>query len=120
MDIEAFLGRRAGAARNSTLRQAGFTRSSIDKALASGRIVRLRRGIYSLPQEAGVLGTALQYNALLTCLSAAPTYGLWTVQKPEALHLSPGTRGPRLAQLPTGGVHIHATAGCRSPDWRTC
>jgi very-short-patch-repair endonuclease len=90
MDIVAFLGRRAGVARNSTLRQAGFSRTSIDKALASGRIVRLRRGIYSLPREAGVLGMALQYNALLTCLSAAPTYGLWTLQNPDALHLSPG------------------------------
>jgi Transcriptional regulator, AbiEi antitoxin len=99
MDIEVFLGRRAGVARNSTLRHAGFSRSSIAKAQASGRIVRLRRGIYSLPGEAGVLGMALQHNALLTCLSAAPTYGLWTLNKAAEIHLSPGHR-----RTPTGAL----------------
>jgi very-short-patch-repair endonuclease len=92
MDIETFLGQRAGIVRTSKLRQAGFPRSSIVKALASGRIVRLRRGIYSLPSEAGVLGMALQHNALVTCLSAAPLYGLWTLKKAEKPHLSPGHR----------------------------
>lgn len=90
MDIEAFLDNRGGAARSSSLRQAGFSRSNIDKALRSGSVVRVRRGIYSLPGEADVLGVALQHNALLTCLSAAPMYGLWTLHRATALHLSPG------------------------------
>lgn len=90
MDLETFLGRRAGVARTSKLRHAGFSRSSIEKAVASGRIVRLRRGLYSLPREADVLGMALQHNALVTCLSAAPLYGLWTISKAAGPHLSPG------------------------------
>ncbi|MHA7291901.1 type IV toxin-antitoxin system AbiEi family antitoxin domain-containing protein [Arthrobacter sp. MDT3-24] len=90
MDIETFLGARAGVARASTLREAGFSRTSLDKALAAGRIVRIRRGIYSMPREAGVFGLALQHNALLTCLSAAPTYRLWTIHDAGPVHLSPG------------------------------
>lgn len=124
MDLETFLSRRAGVARTSKLRRAGFSRNSIEKAVASGRIVRLRRGVYSLSREAGVLGMALQYNALVTCLSAAPIYGLWTLNKAGAPHLSSGhkktppgtfTHGrcshPRHPWLPIAGladVLIHA------------
>lgn len=33
---------------------------------------------------------ALEHNALVTCLSAAPVYGLWTVSKAQKPHLSLG------------------------------
>jgi very-short-patch-repair endonuclease len=90
MEIETFLGTRAGVARTSALYGAGFTRTSVDKAVAAGRIVRMRRGVYGLPRDAGVFGLPLHHNALLTCLSAAPTYGLWTLHEACALHLSSG------------------------------
>lgn len=90
MDIESFLRARAGVARTSSFRRAGCTRASLDKALAAGRIVRIRRGIYSLPREAGAYGLALDHNALLTCVSAAASYRLWTLHEPGAVHLSPG------------------------------
>jgi hypothetical protein len=63
MDIENFLRARAGVTKASALRAAGFTHTARDKALAAGRIVRVRRGIYSLPREAGVCGVALNHNA---------------------------------------------------------
>jgi very-short-patch-repair endonuclease len=88
VDIETYLSPR-GAARASTLYRAGFSRAYLDKALAAGRVVRIRRGIYSLPREASLLSLALQHNALLTCLSAAPTYGLWRLHD-AGVHLSPG------------------------------
>jgi very-short-patch-repair endonuclease len=97
MTIETFLGMRAGVARTSTLRGAGFSRTSLHKAVAAGRIVRIRRGVYGLPGQAGALGLALQHNALLTCLSAAPTYKLWTLHDSNSLHLSPGHK-----QTPAG------------------
>lgn len=90
MDIETYLRGRGGAARTAHLRRLGHSRTSVDKALGAGRIVRVRRGVYSLPGEASVLGLALQHNALLTCLSAAPFYGLWTVQGAAVPHLAPG------------------------------
>ncbi|WP_255771611.1 type IV toxin-antitoxin system AbiEi family antitoxin domain-containing protein [Pseudarthrobacter sulfonivorans] len=72
MDIETFLRQRAGVARTSGLRRAGLSRARIDQELTAGRIVRIRRGVYGLPREAGALGLALQHNALITCVSAAP------------------------------------------------
>jgi very-short-patch-repair endonuclease len=124
MDIETFLRARSGVTKASALRAAGFTHTARDKALAEGRIVRIRRGIYSLPAEAGAVGMALNHNALLTCLSAAPTYALWTVLDAGTVHLSPsykrtppGTLAhgrcvhPRHPWLPVAGladVLIHA------------
>ncbi|MBT2536917.1 DUF559 domain-containing protein [Arthrobacter sp. ISL-69] len=124
MDIETFLRTRSGVTKASALRAAGFKHTARDKALAAGRIVRIRRGVYSLPKEAGAFGLALRHNALLTCLSAAPTYALWTVLDAGPVHLSPGQKStppgtlahgrcphPRHPWLPVAGladVLIHA------------
>ncbi|MEE9094807.1 type IV toxin-antitoxin system AbiEi family antitoxin domain-containing protein [Pseudarthrobacter phenanthrenivorans] len=90
MDIEAFLRYRGGTARTASLRKAGFPRSRLDRALADGRIVRVRRGVYGLPHQTGEVRLALEHNALLTCASAAPVYQLWTLQKAALVHLTPG------------------------------
>jgi very-short-patch-repair endonuclease len=111
MDIETFLRQRAGVARTSTLSRAGFSRTRIETALRDGRIVRVRRGIHSLPAEAGVLSLALQHNALLTCLSAAPTYRLWTLQDPGSAHLSPGHK-----KAPPGAL-THGRCGHPPHPW---
>ncbi|MDE8666975.1 DUF559 domain-containing protein [Pseudarthrobacter sp. H3Y2-7] len=124
MNMETFLGLRAGVTRTSTLRGAGFSRAHLNKAVSAGRIVRIRRGVYGLPREGGALGLALQHNALLTCLSAAPTYRLWTLNDTTSVHLSPGHKRapagtvahgrcphPRHPWLPVAGlvdVLIHA------------
>lgn len=122
MDIQDFLNRRGGAARTSTLLSAGFSRSSIDAALKGGRMRRLRRGLYGLPGEMGQPANAMHTNALLTCLSAAPAYGLWTVRPASGLHLSAGhkavagirhgpCRHPAHPYLPVAGladVLLHA------------
>jgi hypothetical protein len=80
-----------GEARRALRRSTGpDSRGRLDKALAAGRIVRVRRGLYCVPNEAGVLGLALQHNALVTCLSAAPVYQLWTLEKAGLVHLSAG------------------------------
>jgi hypothetical protein len=111
MEIETFLGERAGVARASTLRGAGFSRTDLDKALAAGRVVRIRRGIYSTPREAGAFGMALQHNALLTCLSAAPTYRLWTLHEASSVHLSPGHK----AAPP--GMRVHGRCPHPAHPW---
>lgn len=90
MDLQTFLRQRGGAARTAALHRAGFPRSCVAKALGAGQIVRIRRGVYALPQVAGMLSLALQHNALLTCISAAPAYQLWSLEKASTVHLSPG------------------------------
>jgi very-short-patch-repair endonuclease len=108
MEIETFLDARAGAARASALFAAGFTRTSVGKAVAAGRIVRIRRGVYSRPREADLFGLALHHNALLTCLSAAPIYRLWTLNEAGPLHLSPGHKATPPGMLAHGRC-LHAT-----------
>lgn len=110
MDIESFLSPR-GAARTSALHGAGFSRAYLNKALAAGRIVRIRRGIYGMPREAGTLGLALQHSALLTCLSAAPTYRLWTLYEAGSVHLSPGHK-----KTPPGTL-AHGRCGHPAHRW---
>lgn len=86
MDIIDFLQRHGGVARASQLRQAGFGRPSIADAVAMGLALKLTRGVYSLPGP-NQLGEALANGGLLTCVSAAPFYQLWTLHEARGLHL---------------------------------
>lgn len=86
MDISEFLQQRGGVARASQLRQAGFSRSAIADAVSVGVTARLSRGVYSLP-GVNELGEAVANGGILTCLSAAPFYQLWTLREAKALHL---------------------------------
>jgi very-short-patch-repair endonuclease len=78
-----------------------------------------------LPQVSSLYRAARQAGGLLTCLSAAPSYGLWTLEQPRRLHLCAGHRPappgsaahgrckyPRHPFLPVAGladVLIHAS-----------
>lgn len=104
MEIEDFLRDRGGVARTASLRKVGIFRTRVDKALMAGRIIRVRRGVYALPNDGGVLGLALKHNAHLTCLSAAPLYQLWTLQKPTVVHLSPGHKSTVPGTLAHGRI----------------
>jgi very-short-patch-repair endonuclease len=124
MDIASFLASRGGPASSADLGRAGFTRYRIAQAVAEGVIVRIRRGHYVLARESSAVRTAREAGGLLTCLSAAPAYRLWTLVPASELHLSvghrktpPGTvahgrcRHSRHAWLPVAGladVLIHA------------
>ncbi|WP_251046535.1 hypothetical protein [Arthrobacter sp. ISL-85] len=87
MDICDYLARHGGAARSLELQKAGFTRTKVSEAVALGLVMRIRRGVYSLPGDKRVAG-ALAAGGRLTCLSAAPVYQLWTLKEPAALHIS--------------------------------
>jgi very-short-patch-repair endonuclease len=70
-------------------------------------MVRIRRGHYGLPQDSGVYRAARELNGLLTCRSAAPGYGLWTLVPAQSMHLCLGHRA-----APPGAV---AHGRCRHP-----
>ena len=123
MDICDFVTRHGGAVRGAQLKKAGFTRTTINQAVALGLLFRARRGIYVIPAP-GALSTALAAGGRLTCLSAAPVYRLWTLNSSEVVHVcrshpacSPGLkdhgrpRHPLHAWLPVVGladVLLHA------------
>ncbi|WP_258803025.1 type IV toxin-antitoxin system AbiEi family antitoxin domain-containing protein [Pseudarthrobacter sp. NS4] len=87
MDISDYLQRRGGVARTSQLERAGFGRAAVNKAVAEGNIVRSSRGVYGIPSGVNPLLQAVKHGGLLTCLSAAPAYTLWTLKDAAALHI---------------------------------
>lgn len=124
MEIADFLQRQGGVARTGELERAGFSRAAIARAVNQGRVAKLRRGAFSLPMT-HPLQEAVRHHGLLTCLSAAPAYELWTLRPASTLHLcrhhpsrTPGViehgrpAHPRHPWLPVAGladVLLHST-----------
>ena len=98
------------------LEGSGFSRAAIREAIGRGLVVRLSRGVYSIPSS-NRLGEALANGGLLTCVSAAPIHDLWTLNEARSLHLcrshpvrTPGVtehgrpKHPKHAWLPVAGL----------------
>lgn len=107
MNLPTFLASRGGTASADGLARAGFSRSQLNRALAEGTVIRVRRGHYGLVQDASAYRAARELGAKLTCVSAAPSYGLWTLVPAQRLHLCAGHRA-----APRGSV---AHGRCRHP-----
>lgn len=107
MNVANFLAARGGTASTADLARAGFSRSQLNRALAEGTIMRILRGHYGTPQDASAHRAARELGAKLTCVSAAPSYGLWTLVPAQCLHLCVGHRA-----TPPGSV---AHGRCRHP-----
>lgn len=88
MQLSDFLSRQGGVARLAHLRGAGFTRGEIDKAVGAGLVLQPRHGVYRLPGANVDFAQAYNANAALTCISAAPHYGLWALKEPDGAHLA--------------------------------
>nr|WP_223943524.1 type IV toxin-antitoxin system AbiEi family antitoxin domain-containing protein [Arthrobacter sp. StoSoilB20] len=102
MDLPQFLRSRHGVARTADLKRAGFSERTLASALSSGSITKLQRGVYVTQGADSDVVAAFRANGRLTCVSAARFHGLWTLRKPEALHLSCGNG------LPKPGIVDHA------------
>lgn len=105
MQPSDFLSRQGGVARLAHLRGAGFTRGEIDKAVNAGLVLQPRHGVYRLPAANADFAQAYDVNAALTCISAAPHYGLWALKEPDRAHLAASHR-----RLPRG-VSAHRFNG---------
>jgi very-short-patch-repair endonuclease len=105
MDISSYLRQRGGGASTSELRRAGFGRTGVDSSLAAGAVTRVRRGLYVLNEDSQYRA-AREHNGLLTCLSAATSYQLWTLNAAQTLHLSIGHR-PNLQGVVIHRRHCH-------------
>ncbi|MCG2624971.1 hypothetical protein LVY72_24080 [Arthrobacter sp. I2-34] len=79
--------RLGGTARVSDLLAAGTTDRVLAKAVDSGLLVRIKRGLVALPDADPVVRHALVAGGLITCVSAVKEHGLWGMKDPESLHL---------------------------------
>lgn len=77
-----------GVARAKHLAAAGVSHFQLKSALASGRIVRVARGVYAVP---GANPTLLAIRSLPSepaCISAAELSGLWVLDHPQFPHIA--------------------------------
>ena len=88
MDVLSALRRSGSVARTGDLLQWGATRGQLRAAVDDGGLVRVRKGLYALPDAPQDYIAALQINARLTCASAAPHHGLWLLTPPSRLHIN--------------------------------
>ena len=78
-----------GFAPARALVDAGVARSTLDRALRDGTVIRVRRGWYALAGAPPVEIAAIAAGGVLTCVSLLHRLGVWTSDRP-ALHVAFG------------------------------
>lgn len=101
MDVQKALQLCGGAARRPALGRLGIDDASLRRAVRGGQLLQPARGLYALPAAPAELVGLLRNRQLLTCASAAPRHGLWSLPSSGALHVH-----HRRADAVTGtGIH---------------
>ena len=77
-----------GVARAKHLAAAGVSHFQLKSALASGRILRVARGVYAVPGADPVLVSIRSLPAEPACISAAELSGLWVMDAPQFPHVA--------------------------------
>lgn len=99
---QASLGR-VGVVRTSTLMDQGWTRHAIGKAVADGRLDRVRKGWVASPGADPALVSAARCGVVLTCVTQAGRLGLWVLHDGEPHVAAPSHSGA----VRMGGAHVH-------------
>ncbi|BCW73210.1 DUF559 domain-containing protein [Arthrobacter sp. NicSoilB8] len=87
MDVVKALDICGGAARRPSLARLGVDDAALRRAVRSGAVQQPCRGLYRLPTAAPDYVALLQHRQLLTCVSAAPFYGLWSLEQTGLRHV---------------------------------
>lgn len=69
------------------LRAAGLSRSAIRRAVATGELHHLRRGVYASADACAEVMIAATHGGALACVSAARHWGLWVLDEPGDVHV---------------------------------
>lgn len=78
---------RNGVAHSTTIRDAGFTEATVRRAVASGRLVRIRRSWLVDASCSHARRQAAAGGGRITCVTAAAELGLWTPSA-DAVHIA--------------------------------
>ncbi|MBN9139879.1 MAG: DUF559 domain-containing protein [Micrococcales bacterium] len=94
----------------------GWSYSALSYAARHGRVLRVRQGWYALPGVDELLAAAWRVGGLLSCASAARTFGMWTPPD-DRLHVAVHPHHARmrahddmrvrLSAAPDPGIRIH-------------
>jgi very-short-patch-repair endonuclease len=86
MNVSRALELCGGAARRPALARLGIDDAALRRSIRAG-ILQPARGLYALSTAAPGVVSLLRNRELLTCVSAAQHYGLWTLHVPPARHV---------------------------------
>ena len=95
------VGRRGGSSTYAELRALVSART-VRKALATGEIRRVAKGVYALPEAPAALTAARSQGGVVSHLSAAQHWGLGVISPPTSPHVT----------LPPGRVRRHTGLPC--------
>ncbi|MGH8214808.1 MAG: type IV toxin-antitoxin system AbiEi family antitoxin domain-containing protein [Rhodanobacteraceae bacterium] len=114
--ISNLLGRR-GTARSRELEALGIARRQLSRMVAAGRLVRVGRGLYALPDYRGgeheaLLAVARRAPGVLFCLLTALRLHELTTQAPFEVWIAIGNKDhpPRLDYPPLRTVRLSASS----------
>lgn len=112
MDVVRILESRGGVARRRTLLRFGFTAAELRKCVSVGLLINPTQGVYAIPGADPEYLAAANRHGLLSCVSAAPHYGLWRLREHPELHLQlkPGVHHAGVVAHRAGRVRSKETA----------
>lgn len=94
-----------GIARGTRLKKYGLTRQQLAAEVNTGRIRRLRAGVFASHTVAADIVAAAAHGGTLTCEAALRHYDIWTIAAEPVPHVWMGT---------DGRVHPHDDCACVS------
>lgn len=80
-------------ARTSELKRRGVTEAELTRAVRDQRVVRVRQGVYALPDTSEGMRHAASHGGTLGCCAAGELLGLWVLETPEKHHIWLGSAG---------------------------
>ena len=92
-------------ARTSELKQRGVTEAELTRAVRSTQVVRVRQGVYALPEVSEGERHAACHGGTLGCCAAGELHGLWILKTPEQHHIWLGNAGTPRSDCTDCRVH---------------
>lgn len=93
-----------GVVRTERLRAHGVSRTTLERAVKSGHLVRIRRGWVASKNADPVLVAAARAGVVVTCISQAARLELWVHEEPDKFHVG---ADPHSAGGKTDRAHVH-------------
>jgi very-short-patch-repair endonuclease len=112
--LQSFLRAHDGVARTGTLARHGVTRGAIERAVAAGSLIRVRRGWVADPRADPHVLAAARDGVVVTCITRARMLGLWVLAE-DRPHVA---ARPHAGRAPVGSATVHwsTPAVPRHPD----
>lgn len=87
------LAHHGSIARGTLLGQYGLNRRMLSAEVEAGTIVRVRRGVFALPDADSDIILAAKHGGALTCRRALRLHGIWVLDDDDEVHVWMGGRG---------------------------